>query len=749
MLLNVHRCCVPAVRVLAVRVLAVLVLAAFVLAVMGGPASVAAETPIADFSFLQFSDVHVSPVPAEGDATGAVRGQGTIDWLCTQSGKPQALPCFDLTAPPPAFALATGDLTEYGVMGRTWPAFEHAFAKLSCPLYVLPGNHDNTWVAMYPQMRRLHGGENYAFDHGGCHFVCLSSASPQEPVPTLDGKTRAWLDADLAKVAPGTPVFVALHHPPDSGEFAQPAEFDTLVDRLRDHNVALILYGHGHSVVHKSFGGMDGIMGGSTFGKRAGYALADIRDGRLRVAYCYDPEASAKKGKGGQPEVVPLVDKPLAVARPERLCRIVEPEKGASVAGDTLSVALTLGSGVGADGVELRIDGEAVEVKRVEGSSPARLRVEAPIAGLTPGAHLLTAEVAAGGVSDLRTCTFHVERPEVEVLWRRAFPAAFKAGPVMAGRRLVLAGNDGMVTAVDPRTGETAWQFATGAEILGTPAYAGQTLVVGSGDGKVYGLSHTGQKRWAQAVGAPVYGGVLIQDGVAYVGDNGGRLHALAISDGSPRWTFSQADFSIESQPTAWRDAVVFGAWDGYLYAVNKADGSLKWKTPGPKSSEGKAARYYAPADCGPIVVDRALWVCDRGYELGAYDHAGQMQSKQAAKAAGIAPTADGRSFFVRTTDDRVLRVDGSGKTIWARSAPAGRFPIPPTEHDGRLYVCSNAGLLSVVDAQTGKSLGRYQVTPGLYVMAPVAVGAGDDADGAPVCYVAGMDGTVSAVRFR
>ncbi|HQL55235.1 MAG TPA: PQQ-binding-like beta-propeller repeat protein, partial [Phycisphaerae bacterium] len=51
------------------------------------------------------------------------------------------------------------------------------------------------------------------------------------------------------------------------------------------------------------------------------------------------------------------------------------------------------------------------------------------------------------------------------------------------------------------------------------------------------------------------------------------------------------------------------------------------------------------------------------------------------------------------------------------------------------------------LDAQTGKPVWNYQATPGLFVMAPVTVDAGDAAG--PVCYVAGMDGSLTAVRAR
>jgi outer membrane protein assembly factor BamB len=98
------------------------------------------------------------------------------------------------------------------------------------------------------------------------------------------------------------------------------------------------------------------------------------------------------------------------------------------------------------------------------------------------------------------------------------------------------------------------------------------------------------------------------------------------------------------------------------------------------------------------------------------------------------------RCVFARGLDDRVCCFDATGQKVWEQAVDAGRFPVPPTYAGGGVYVCSNRGLLSVLDAAIGRTRMRYQVTPGSYVMAPVAVEGG-------ACYVAGMDGTLTALR--
>ena len=690
-----------------------------------------ARAQVDDFTFVQVTDIHISPVLERETPPATVRGNDTIAWFCKAAGQPQAIPGDPTPTPVPAFALATGDLTEYGVIDKTWQVFEQAFAALPCPLYVLPGNHDNTWVAMYDVMRKKHGGENYSFDHNGCHFACISSASPQEPVPTIDGKTRAWLRQDLDKVKRGTPIFVALHHPIYSNEFANPAERDTLSDLLRDYNVVLLLYGHGHNVSHRVIEGIDGVMGGSTFGKNAGYAVIDVQNNRLRVAYRYhrptkeDPAADEWKI---------VLDKPLAHDAPDRLFKI----KKASVKGGMLAVVLAwtpVELATASHEIDFQIDGVS--------SSTPHDAAGLPLPELTPGRHLLTVRVKLpDGRSDLRTAEFDVPSSHVLARWRRTFPAAIKAGPVVAGNKLFAACTDGRVLALDRNTGKTLWQFETGAEILGTPAWTGSALIFGSGDGNVYAIDADGKEQWHYAAGAPVYGPPCLDNGIAYVGDNSGRLHAIDVSTGNRRWVFERADYAIECQPCVWDGLVTFGAWDGLLYAVNAADGTLAWKIPGPKSSDGHAARYYAPADCGPVAIGERLFVCDRGYELGVFDRTGRETERVASAVAAIAAAPTGGAIFTRATDAHVGKLDATGKELWKHEIPAGRFPVPPTCTADTVYVCSNRGLLSAIAANSGNVVWQCQVTAGFYVMAPVAIGPDE------TCYVAGMDGSLTAVTM-
>ncbi len=720
-----------------------LCLAAALAALMTAPS--AGGQKIEDFCFLHISDMHVNPRPAGTPDSAADPHLEPLGWVCRQAREVQpAAP----GGPPfmkPAFVAATGDLTEYGVIGTTWSAFEAALACLSVPLYVVPGNHDNTWTAMMHIMRQRHNGDHYAFDRFGCRFLAINSATPQEPVPSIEQRTLTWLAGELDKTPPDRPVFVFMHHPLHTTEFAKPYEQLRLLETLGGHNVALVLMGHGHNASHQRWNTLDSVMGGSTFGPNAGCGIVTVQDGRLRVTYRFRDESRP-------PQL--LVDKPLTPPAAPSL-RIASPAVSAT-GGDAPKIArkhlpvVAETSGEAAAKVTASVDdreANTADLRPVRRDGAAeRFEGPIPLAGLVPGMHFLKVTAAFPGYRIERAGEFLLDPPNGPVRARRLrLDAGVKAAPVFIGDEVVVATTAGKVfrVAFDGAAPRAREFHDAGVEILHTPAVEGELLYVAAAEKGVRCVGLDGRIRWTCDVGAPVYGTPAVAGGRVYVGDLAGAVHAIERETGRKVWSRTHATFSIE-QPLTFHDGVLyFGAWDGLLYAVAAADGELKWKQPGPAALSGEdkyKSRYYAPGDCPAVVAGDRLFVCDRARFLGRYALNGEYLGQVAVQTAAVGPGADGRSVLARGETGGVTRYDAAGQVVWSRPVAAGRFAAAPVETGGRVAICSNRGLLTLLDAADGRVVAEYQVTPDLHVMAPAAM----DTSGRVV--VAGMDGSVTRV---
>lgn len=723
-------------------------IAALLAAALATGAAVADTSSIPNFSFIHVSDTHINPHPVGAPDPGPRdRSVAEIAWLCEQVDRPQELEPFEMTAPEPSFIIATGDLTEYGVIHRTWDHFERYFEPCRIPLYPAVGNHDNTWTAMNHIMRQRHGGDHFSFQAYGCHFISINTASIQEPVPSIERRTLTWLENDLARVDRDTPVFIFAHHPLSSGEFAKPYEQLRFLETIRDHHVVLYLMGHGHNARTEHWNGLDSVMGGSTFGPNTGYGIVAVQEGTLRCVYRFRDASKGMRVLLEKPVDRPRMprvefeDAPASAGRPYRTVAPGEPVPVAVVLldGQRRRAAASL-NGAESHTVPLR--------RQASGDQPSgrTFRGEVPTTGLEPGMHFLHVTV---GVNErmLERATEVMVKPRGTSIFRTRLPAGMKAMPIVIGGEVIAATTAGQVARItyDGDEDRIRTILDAGVEIINAPALVDEVLYISAAETGVHAVTLEGERKWQAEVGAVVYGTPAVTRDAVYVGDLEGRVHAIDRDSGRLRWSERIATFSIEQGILHHEGMLYVTAWDGFVYALHAHDGSLEWKSRSPAGMSGGSyqSRYYAAADCTPIVVGDRLFVTDRAYRLGSYAlDSGAYHGDVAEGVSGIGAAGDGRSFYARGLNAGLTRHDAEGNVVWTSDVTQGRFPIPPTEVNGKVYTCSNRGRLTVHDAESGEVLGAFQVTPQLHVMAPVAA----TRDGHAI--VADTDGVITRVRL-
>ncbi|ASU84148.1 hypothetical protein CDO52_16340 [Nocardiopsis gilva YIM 90087] len=172
-----------------------------------------------------------------------------------------------LTRPVDAILLS-GDVADHGA------AEEYALvAKLlgqSAPVLICPGNHDDRDAlresALLPRSALAFPDQPGAPLHqvrqvGDMLFVLLDVTVPGEPHGELRADGVTWLRARLASAPAGSPVFIALHHPPatlghpgiDDMGLRDGAPLATVIEEFPD--VVAVLTGHAHTAVSTTFAG--------------------------------------------------------------------------------------------------------------------------------------------------------------------------------------------------------------------------------------------------------------------------------------------------------------------------------------------------------------------------------------------------------------------------------------------------------------------------------------------------------------
>jgi outer membrane protein assembly factor BamB len=149
---------------------------------------------------------------------------------------------------------------------------------------------------------------------------------------------------------------------------------------------------------------------------------------------------------------------------------------------------------------------------------------------------------------------------------------------------------DLQIRKVDPVGQATLWKKTTLGFVSASVALGSDdTAYVGSFDNKFYALdTRSGKTRWSFQTTDHIYGSAALgvdaagQTNAIYFTSADGHLYRVS-PQGQLQWKFEVGDV-IRSSPAVGpapeveaRDIVYFGAANGYLYAINSDDGSLRW----------------------------------------------------------------------------------------------------------------------------------------------------------------------------
>lgn len=259
---------------------------------------------------LQLSDLHVKAgrALAFNAADSAAALERTVDHL--RQGLAQSPDC----------VVITGDLAEHGEKDA-YALVAEALSGLTCPVYVLPGNHDqrgNLLAALGPYCPAnadLAPYLCYVREDGPVRLVFVDGTQPNSHSGRLDDPVALWLEHTLA-ARRDMPTLVFTHHPPflsGLGIMDEPYEnANTFVRIMRANPQARLCCGHLHRGMVTTWNGVTALCapplvmeieldlspkGGDAFILGApGYLLHHLHAGEINTHFCRVPGVFPQSG---------------------------------------------------------------------------------------------------------------------------------------------------------------------------------------------------------------------------------------------------------------------------------------------------------------------------------------------------------------------------------------------------------------------------------------------------------------------
>lgn len=346
---------------------------------------------------------------------------------------------------------------------------------------------------------------------------------------------------------------------------------------------------------------------------------------------------------------------------------------------------------------------------------------------LSPNSYLLSAfaallSVALLGCANLRTGP----QPRKFVLernWVRSttngeflgFRRMNRMSPLLTESLLIQANSIDGVVAFDRATGSERWRLNIENGVEGGVVLSNDgRLFFGANDGQFYSVqAESGKVLWTFPVRAETLAAPSLDGGQIYFQSGADVIYSLDASSGKQIWTYNRqttTNLSIRSTttPVVVGETLYTGFSDGFLVALRKRDGGMIWERKLTRSQRFKDVDGTPVADGDTLFVssyDGALYSLKR--ETG--DINWQVDE------GGYTPvTLDKDVLYYASVTGQVMALDkGSGKTIWANQLSTG-IATQPTLYRGYLLYGESEGALVVADAQTGRSINRFEPGRGL-----------------------------------
>lgn len=276
-------------------------------------------------------------------------------------------------------------------------------------------------------------------------------------------------------------------------------------------------------------------------------------------------------------------------------------------------------------------------------------------------------------------------------IWRVSAGMPLSAGVGTDGRIVAVGNEEGVLAALDAENGKLRWKARVSSEVLAAPAVGEGLVVVRTLDNRVFAFDASdGKRRWVYqrapaSLVVRVPSGVVLGEASAYAGFRGGKLAAIALSNGGQRW---EATVALPKGATE-------------LERVTDVVGE-----PALAGREVCAAAYQGKVACFEAASGRALW------------------SRDVSSLTGV--SIDPRYAFVADEKGAIQALDrSSGRSVWKQDKLANRqltLPVPVGE---LLAVGDLEGYVHFLVRETGAFAARYRTGDGPVRAAPLRLPSG------------------------
>jgi outer membrane protein assembly factor BamB len=320
--------------------------------------------------------------------------------------------------------------------------------------------------------------------------------------------------------------------------------------------------------------------------------------------------------------------------------------------------------------------------------------------------------------------------PEVKLLWSASVGRAdrFTFFPAAVGDAVFAAARDGTVTRLDSEKGRELWSVTLERKLSGGVGASERTAVVATEEGEVFALDAAdGKQRWRARVSSEVLAPPAIGNGLVLVRSVDNRIFAFGEDDGKRRWVYQRAPASLVVRSPSGivivGDTAFAGFSGGRLVALALSNGGVRWESTVALPKGATELERVTDVVGAPVVQGRE--VCAAAYQgrVACFDLTSgrQVWARELSSLTGV--KLDARYAFVSDDRGAVYALDRSnGHSVWKQDKLAHRGLSQAVGTGNVVAVGDFEGYVHFLSRESGAFVARYASRGGAVRAAPISL---------------------------
>jgi outer membrane protein assembly factor BamB len=301
--------------------------------------------------------------------------------------------------------------------------------------------------------------------------------------------------------------------------------------------------------------------------------------------------------------------------------------------------------------------------------------------------------------------------------------------PALVGDSVLVAGGDGAIARIDAASGKALWRIKAASPLSAGVGSDGNLLAVGAVKGAVLTFDMDGKPLWTAQASSEILSSPVVGQGVVVVRTVDNRIVGFDAKTGDKKWTVQRVapPLTLRNAPgmvIAGKDVIVAQP-GGKLLALVLATGAPRWEIAVGESRGATELERVTDIGGTPVIIDNDVCAVSYQGRVGCFDLATGTARWTKELSSDVGVGVDQRFVFAADDKGAIMAFNReTGASAWKNDKLGYRRLSTPLSYGRAVAVGDYQGIIHFLSREDGAFLARAATDGSAVTATPLVAGA-------------------------